>query len=757
MEMATALHSSPTPFISLNPKRHFSFSSRLLVNQLFGRTLSSTLTTKPPFNFHSRNSIRTSLKCSVSGATEAVPDSMASAHALHGQGKEAVSLFKEMASRDNVLPDRNLLKTERRSQLKRRSDIRNIAIVAHVDHGKTTLVDAMLKQAKVFRENQVVQERIMDSNDIERERGITILSKNTSITYKDTKINIIDTPGHSDFGGEVERVLNMVEGVLLVFLSLKMIKNLKEQQVKNVLLKCCCDSHKLYAMKSDIKCLNGVDSVEGPMPQTRFVLKKALEFGHAVVVVVNKIDRPSARPDYVINSTFELFIELNASDEQCDFQAIYASGIKGKAGLSPDNLADDLGPLFESIIRCIPGPSIEKDGALQMLVTNIEYEEHKGRIAIGRLHAGVLRRGLDVQVCTTEERCRYVRVSELFVYEKFSRVAAEAVEAGDICAVCGIDDIQIGETIADKISGKPLPAIKVEEPTVKMAFSINTSPFVGREGKYVTSRNLRDRLYRELERNLAMKVEDGETADTFIISGRGTLHITILIENMRREGYEFMVGPPKVINKRVDDKLLEPFEIATVEVPEQHMGPVVELLGKRRGQMFDMQGLGSEGTTFLKYKIPTRGLLGLRNAILTASRGTAILNTIFDSYGPWAGDITTRDQGSLVAFEDGTTTSYALSSSQDRGQMFVGPGLDVYKGQIIGIHQRPGDLSLNVCKKKAATNVRSNKEQTVVLDSSLDYSLDDCIEYIQEDELVEVTPLSIRMCKNPKFSGKKMR
>ncbi|KAL6957645.1 putative elongation factor TypA-like svr3, chloroplastic [Sarracenia purpurea var. burkii] len=509
----------------------------------------------------------------------------------------------------------------------RRRDIRNIAIVAHVDHGKTTLVDAMLKQAKVFRDNQVVQERIMDSNDLERERGITILSKNTSISYKDMKINIIDTPGHSDFGGEVERVLNMVEGVLLV-----------------------------------------VDSVEGPMPQTRFVLKKALEFGHAVVVVVNKIDRPSARPDFVINSTFELFIELNASDEQCDFQVIYASGIKGQAGLSPDNLAEDLGPLFESIIRCIPGPHIDKDGALQMLgcsysellesnlvlrktpkkqlmeffevdsfkkspdgnaltypvhrpsrwicapcgggprvglprmdslgikkkinVTNIEYDEHKGRIAIGRLHAGVLRRGMDVRVCTTEETCRFARVSELFVYDKFIRVAAEAVEAGDICAVCGIDDIQIGETIADKITGKPLPAIRVEEPTVKMAFSINTSPFVGREGKYVTSRNLRDRLYRELERNLAMRVEEGETADTFIVSGRGTLHITILIENMRREGYEFMVGPPKVINKKVDDKLLEPYEIATVEVPEEHMGPVVELLGKRRGQMIDMQGLG---------------------------------------------------------------------------------------------------------------------------------------------------------------------
>ncbi|XP_006838335.2 uncharacterized protein LOC18428976 [Amborella trichopoda] len=605
-------------------------------------------------------------------------------------------------------------KVEKKSQLKTRRDVRNIAIVAHVDHGKTTLVDAMLKQAKVFRANQFVQERIMDSNDLERERGITILSKNTSITYKDTKINIIDTPGHSDFGGEVERVLNMVEGVLLV-----------------------------------------VDSVEGPMPQTRFVLKKALEFGHAVIVVVNKIDRPSARPDYVINSTFELFIELNATDEQCDFQVIYASALKGQAGLAPDNLANDLGPLFEAIIRCIPEPVIDRDGALQMLVTNVEYDEHKGRVAIGRLHSGVLEKGMEVKVCTTDETCRYGKVSELFVYQNFSRAPVEIVEAGDICAVCGINDILIGETIADKSTGKPLPAIKVEEPTVKMAFSINISPFVGREGKYVTSRNLRDRLYREIEKNLAMRVEDGETADTFIVSGRGTLHITILIENMRREGYEFMVGPPKVINKKVDEKLLEPFEIATVEVPEEYMGPVVELLGKRRGQMFDMQGAGSEGTNLLKYKIPTRGLLGLRNAILTASRGTAILNTVFDSYGPWAGDMSTRDQGSLVAFEDGTTTSYALSSSQERGQMFVSPGLDVYKGQIVGIHQRPGDLSLNVCKKKAATNVRSNKEQTVVLDSPLSYSLDDCIEYIQEDELVEVTPLSIRMCKNPKMSKKK--
>ncbi|XP_068342394.1 putative elongation factor TypA-like SVR3, chloroplastic [Pyrus communis] len=685
MEMATcSFHSSS--FSIPNP-RSTSVSSPLPVaKQLFGFTLPSSSTAKTTtLKLRSRNPKRFSahppIKCSVSEATEAAA-----------------------------------IETERRSKLMRRTDIRNIAIVAHVDHGKTTLVDAMLRQSKVFRDNQFVQERIMDSNDLERERGITILSKNTSITYKDSKINIIDTPGHSDFGGEVERILNMVEGILLV-----------------------------------------VDSVEGPMPQTRFVLKKALEFGHAVVVVVNKIDRPSARPDFVINSTFELFIELNATDEQCDFQAIYASGIKGKAGLSADNLADDLGPLFEAIMRCIPGPAIDKDGALQMLVTNIEYDEHKGRIAIGRLHAGVLKKGMEVKVCTTEDACRVARVSELFVYEKFSRVPAESVEAGDICAVCGINDIQIGETIACKISGTPLPAIRVEEPTVKMAFAINTSPFVGREGKYVTSRNLRDRLSRELERNLAMKVEDGETADTFIVSGRGTLHITILIENMRREGYEFMVGPPKVINKRVNDKLLEPYEIATVEVPEEHMGPVVELLGKRRGQMFDMQGVGSEGTTFLKYKIPTRGLLGLRNAILTASRGTAILNTVFDSYGPWAGDMSTRDQGSLVAFEGGTSTSYAISSSQERGQLFIGPGVEVYKGQIVGIHQRPGDLSLNVCKKKAATNIRSNKEQTVILDTPLDYSLDDCIEYIQEDELVEVTPASIRMCKNPKFSKKSNR
>ncbi|KAJ7568542.1 hypothetical protein O6H91_01G036900 [Diphasiastrum complanatum] len=598
-------------------------------------------------------------------------------------------------------------------KLKLRADVRNLAIIAHVDHGKTTLVDAMLRQAKVFRKNQAVQERIMDSNALERERGITILSKNTAIRYKGTKINIIDTPGHSDFGGEVERVLNMVDGVLLL-----------------------------------------VDSVEGPMPQTRFVLKKALELGHKVVVVVNKVDRPSARVDYVMNTTFELFLELNATDEQCDFQVVYASGIQGKAGLQPDSLADDLEPLFETVMRCIPEPHVDPTAPLQMLITNLDYDEHKGRIAIGRVHAGTIGKGMEAKVCTPDGACRYVKVSELFVFENFTRVPAEIVQAGDICALCGISDILIGETLADKMDGVALPTIKVEEPTVKMSFSINTSPFSGREGKFVTSRNLRDRLYQELERNLAMKVEDGETADTFIVSGRGTLHITILIENMRREGYEFMVGPPKVINKEVDGKRLEPYEDAIVEVPEEYVGAVVDLLGKRRGQMLDMQVTGLESTTMVKYRLPTRGLLGIRNAILTATRGTAILNTVFHGYGGWAGEISTREQGSLVACETGVTTSYALSSCQERGQLVLAPGVEIYKGQIIGLHQRPGDLAINACKRKAATNVRSNKDQTVVLDVPLEFSLDDCVEYIQEDELVEITPLSVRMCKNPKLSKK---
>ncbi|CAI5504014.1 unnamed protein product [Closterium sp. Naga37s-1] len=611
------------------------------------------------------------------------------------------------------------------STLVTRSDIRNIAIIAHVDHGKTTLVDAMLRQAKVFRDNQQMQERIMDSNDLERERGITILSKNTAIRFRGTKINIIDTPGHSDFGGEVERVLNMVDGVLLL-----------------------------------------VDSVEGPMPQTRFVLKKALELGHRVVVVVNKVDRPAARVQHVINATFELFCELEATDDQCDFATVYASGIQGKAGMEPDALSDDLEPLFETIIKSVPGPKVQQDTALQMLVTNLDYDEHKGRIAIGRVHAGKIARGQVAKICTPDGNCRVAKVVELFVYDNFARVPVDNVEAGDICALSGLPDVQIGETIADR-DGDALPTISVEEPTVKMSFSVNVSPFAGREGKFVTSRNLRDRLMRELERNLAMKVEDGESADTFLVSGRGTLHITILIENMRREGYEFMVGPPRVINKEENGKTLEPYEEAVVEVPEEYVGAVVDMLGTRKGQMLDLQA-SSSGTTVVKYRVPTRGLLGLRNAMLTATRGTAVINTIFDSYGPWAGDMSTREQGSLVSFDMGPTTSYALFSCQERGQLLLGPGVEVYKGMIIGLHQRPGDLDLNACKRKAATNVRSNKDATdllvafflaVVLAAPLEFSLDDCVEYIQEDELVEVTPLSVRMLKNPRMGkkGKKLQ
>lgn len=594
-----------------------------------------------------------------------------------------------------------------------RDDIRNIAIIAHVDHGKTTLVDAMLRQAKVFRDNQVMQDRIMDSNDLERERGITILSKNTAITYKGTKINIIDTPGHSDFGGEVERVLNIVDGVLLL-----------------------------------------VDSVEGPMPQTRFVLKKALELGHQVVVVVNKVDRPSARTQFVLNTTFELFCELNASDEQCDFQTVYASGLNGIAGLTPENLAEDLEPLFETIVRCIPQPFVDVTAPMQMLATNLDYDEHKGRITIGRVHAGTVLRGDVVKICTPDGPCRPGKISELFVYENFIKVPIDKVEAGDICAVCGLPDVMIGETLAHQ-AGDPLPTITVEEPTVKMSFSINVSPFSGREGKFVTSRNLRDRLYKELERNLAMKVEDGETADTFIVSGRGTLHITILVENMRREGFEFMIGPPKVIFREENGKRVEPYEDVVVEVPTTEVGAVVDMLGKRKGQMLDLEANGTDGaTTTVKYRMPTRGLLGLRNTMLTATRGTAVINSLFHGYGEWAGEMGTRDRGSLVAFETGATTSYALFSCQDRGQMFLGPGVEVYKGQIIGIHQRSGDLELNACKRKAATNIRSNKDATVTLMEPVGMSLDDCVEYIQEDELVEITPLNVRMLKNPRMAKK---
>ena len=591
--------------------------------------------------------------------------------------------------------------------------LRNIAIVAHVDHGKTTLVDGMLKQSKVFRTNQSVSERIMDSNDLERERGITILSKNTAIRYDGIKINIIDTPGHADFGGEVERVLNMCDGVLLL-----------------------------------------VDSVEGPMPQTRFVLKKALALGLKVVVVVNKIDRDAARPDYVIDKTFELFCELGATDEQCDFPIVYASGFNGIAGLEPDQLEDDLRPLFNTIIGSVHPPLVNPSSPLQLLVTNLDYDEHKGRIAIGRINAGSISKGQNVSIMCPGKETKQAKISELFVYDNFSRVPAEKVQAGDIVAVCGVQEVSIGDTIACNVEGTALPAIKVEDPTVRVSFLVNTSPFAGREGKFVTTRNLRDRLFRELERNLAMKVEAGDTADTYIVSGRGSLHITILIENMRREGYEFAVGPPEVIYKEANGKKLEPYEEATVEVPEEYVGPVVDMLGQRKGQMLDMQPTNDSGLSRIIYKMPTRGLLGLRNALLTATRGTAVINTIFDSYGEFCGEIGTREQGSLVSFETGQSTSYALQSAQARGQLFIDPGVEVYEGQVVGIHQRPGDLKINICKAKKATNIRSNKDQTVTLAATKVMGLDDAIEYIGVDELVEITPKSIRIRKNDKTPSK---
>uniref|UniRef100_A0A383VTG7 Elongation factor Tu, chloroplastic n=1 Tax=Tetradesmus obliquus TaxID=3088 RepID=A0A383VTG7_TETOB len=619
-----------------------------------------------------------------------------------------------------------------------RGDIRNIAIIAHVDHGKTTLVDSMLKQSKVFRANQDMAERVMDSNALERERGITILAKNTAIRFKGVKINVIDTPGHADFGGEVERVLNMCDGVLLL-----------------------------------------VDSVEGPMPQTRFVTKKALALNKKVVVVVNKIDKPAARPEWVVDSTFELFMDLGATDEQCDFPVVYASGVNGIAGMSPDTMSETLEPLFDTVVREVAPPAVAFEQPLQMLVTNIDYDEHKGRIAIGRVSAGTVKKGIPLSICSSLEPGKvrpgkvnelFVRpgkVNELFVYDNFSRIPVEEVQAGDICAVTGIQDIGIGETLCSKESPVALPTIKVEEPTVSMTFKVNTSPFAGKEGKFntskpvntspfagkegkfVTSRNLKDRLDRELERNLAMKVEPGETADAFVVSGRGTLHLGILIESMRREGYEFEIGPPKVITREVDGHKCEPYEEAIVEVPEQYVGSVVELFAQRKGEMQDMQP-SIEGTTRLTFKIATRGLLGLKNALLTATRGLGLLNTIFDSYRPVAGEISMREQGSLIAFETGQVTAYAIETAQERGQLFVKPGDQVYEGQVVGVYNKSGDLKLNVCKAKALTNMRaSQSEKKVALDEARIMGLDDALEYITDDEQVEVTPLSIRIRKDP--------
>ena len=591
-----------------------------------------------------------------------------------------------------------------------RTDLRNIAIIAHVDHGKTTLVDSLLKQAHVFRTNQQVAERVLDSNDLERERGITILAKNTAIriydaeTDQQVKINIVDTPGHADFGGEVERVLNMVDGVLLL-----------------------------------------VDANEGPMPQTRFVLKKALELGHRAVVVINKVDRPRVDLDRVLNETFDLFIELGATDEQADFPVIYTIATTGQAGLTP-NLEPDLKPLFDTILRQIPCPTADPEAPLQVLVTTLDYNSYRGRIAIGRVFAGRIAAGQSVARMTLNGEVLPESARYLHVYEGLTSVEVPMAEAGDIVAIAGLKDISIGETLADPEQPFALPIIKVEEPTVRMSFGVNTSPIAGREGRWGTSRKLRERLLDELRQNVALRVEETDQADVFIVSGRGELHLAILIETMRREGYEFQVSRPQVILRQDENgQTLEPYEEVHIQTSPDTVGAVVEMLGKRRGEMISMLNT-SDGSVALIHHVPIRGMLGFRHQFLTATRGMGIMNTIFHQYGPVAGPILSRSRGSLVAWEDGVATTFGLKNAEERGRLFIGPGTEVYQGMVVGEHQRPGDLDVNVCKTKHLTNMRSSTQDIEVrLTPFQEMSLDQCIEYLSDGELLEVTPESLRI------------
>ncbi len=587
-----------------------------------------------------------------------------------------------------------------------RNDIRNIAIIAHVDHGKTTLVDGMLKQTKVFRNAAAAGERILDSNTLERERGITILAKNTAVHYGDVKINIVDTPGHADFGGEVERVLNMVDGALLL-----------------------------------------IDSVEGPMPQTRFVLRKALELGLRVIVVINKVDRANARLAEALNETFDLFIELGATDEQADFPVVYAIGLEGRAGYSANAMVDDLAPLFETIVKHVPPPRIDDDMPARLLVTTLEYDNYKGQIAIGRLRSGTMRKGMPVIRITTDGRRVKGNLDYLFTFSNLAKQEVDEVHAGEIVAFGGFDEIGISDTVADPSVTEPLPSIDIEQPTVRMTFGVNTSPFAGREGKtgWGTSRRLRERLYNETRSNLALRVEDGDSPEKFIVSGRGELHLGILIETMRREGYEFEISKPEVILIRDEDtgETMEPFEEVHIEVADSLTGTVVEMLGGRRGQMLDMRT--ERGTTFMKYLVPTRGLLGFRTKFLTATSGMGQMHSLFHGYEPLVGSIPGRQFGSLVAWETGTAVSYGMLAVQDRGQYFIDAGTEVYEGMIVGEHIRPEDLAVNVCKTKTLSAVRTiDRSEDARMKSILQLTLDDFIEFIDEDELLEVTPVALR-------------
>ncbi|HZG55886.1 translational GTPase TypA [Paenibacillus sp.] len=588
-----------------------------------------------------------------------------------------------------------------------RDRIRNIAIIAHVDHGKTTLVDKLLQQAGTFRDNEAVVERAMDSNDLERERGITILAKNTGVTYKDHLINIVDTPGHADFGGEVERIMKMVDGVLLV-----------------------------------------VDAFEGCMPQTKFVLRKALEQHLTPIVVVNKIDRPNARPAEVIDEVLDLFIELGADDAQLEFPVVYASALNGTSGLEPESQEATMQPMFETILERIPAPTESTVDPLQFLVTLLDYNEYLGRIAVGRINRGTIRAGQSVAVLDREGKQRQARVEKLFGFQGLKRIEIEEAGAGEIVAIAGIKEINIGETIADPAHPEPLPVLTIDEPTLQMTFVVNNSPFAGREGKWVTSRKLRERLYKELETDVALRVEDTESPDAFVVSGRGELHLGILIENMRREGYELQVSKPEVIVKDVDGVKMEPIERLLIDVPEESMGAVMESLGARKADMVNMVNNGS-GNVRIEFLIPSRGLIGYRTDFLTLTRGYGIMNHAFDSYGPYAGaGVGGRHQGVLVASETGTATFYGMMSVEDRGILFVTPGTEVYEGMLVGEHNRDNDIIVNICKEKALTNVRSaSKDDTVRLKTPRIMSLEQALEYLNDDEYCEITPKSIRLRK----------
>ncbi len=584
------------------------------------------------------------------------------------------------------------------------SERRNIAIIAHVDHGKTTLVDAMLKQSHIFRKNEQVAERVMDSGDLERERGITILSKNTAIIYKGVKINIVDTPGHADFGGEVERVLNMVDGVLLL-----------------------------------------VDAFEGPMPQTKYVLRKALEHKLKPIVVINKIDRPEARVDEVYDEVLELFMELDADDEQLDFPVIYTAAKQGIAKKNIDDESHDLQPLMDTILKEIPAPEGEFDAPLQLVVTTLEADDYVGKIAIGRVQRGKIKSG-EIIALMSEHSIKKAKISKVFTYDGLNRVETPEAQMGEIVALTGLSEVSIGDTVADVENPEALPAIRVDEPTLSVTFGVNTSPFAGKEGQFVTSRHIRDRLFKEAQTNVALRVEETDSADIFKVSGRGELHLSILIETMRREGYEMQIGKPEVVYKLIDGKKYEPIENLTVEVSQDYMGTVMESLGRRKAELKNMQNVA--GYMRLNFLIPARGLIGFRSELLTSTRGNGIMNHVFHGYEPYKGDIPGRSRGSLVAFEQGETTGYGIFNLQDRGVMFIEPGQKVYEGMIVGENSREMDIDINPCKQKHQTNIRSsNSDEAIRLVPPRIMSLEQAMEYINDDELVEVTPKSIRLRK----------